>query len=152
MPYSRIVDEDVHDILASLGAELDPIAGTTILITGAAGFLMSYLVDVIIAWNATGRGAPCRVLAVDNFKTGLPGRPQPGWRAGDRPGELCLQLLPLHAQPVAPRPGGGSRPRIVDGLLDRGCQLLPASRSPPGRSRSVVDCLRPHSLISWRRE
>ena len=74
MPFSQVVQEDVEGIVAELGDTLSPLAGTTILITGAAGFLMSYLVEVLLAWNAAGGHAPCRVLALDNFKTGLPER------------------------------------------------------------------------------
>jgi UDP-glucuronate decarboxylase len=74
MPYSHVVEEDVQGLVRDLGAELVRFAGTTILITGAAGFLMSYLVEVLMAWNAEGGHAPCRVLALDNFKTGLPER------------------------------------------------------------------------------
>ena len=74
MPYSHVVEEDVRGVVEDLGAALDRFAGTTVLITGAAGFLMSYLVEVLMAWNAQGGHAPCRVLALDNFKTGLPER------------------------------------------------------------------------------
>ena len=74
MPFSKIVDEDVSQVVTDLGSELQAFSGATVLITGAAGFLMSYLVDVLMAWNKLGDGAPCRVLALDNFKTGLPAR------------------------------------------------------------------------------
>ena len=74
MPFSPIVHEDVEALVDELGAALSPLGGTTILITGAAGFLMSYLVDVVMAWNTGSGRPPCRVLALDNFKTGLPER------------------------------------------------------------------------------
>ncbi|MEO8927287.1 MAG: NAD-dependent epimerase/dehydratase family protein [Caulobacteraceae bacterium] len=74
MPFSKVVDEDLGALLHDLGDELAKFAGATVLITGAAGFLMSYLVDVLMGWNRAGHGEPCRVLALDNFKTGLPGR------------------------------------------------------------------------------
>ena len=61
-------------LLSDLRMVLPQFAGTTILVTGAGGFLMSYIVDTLLAQNATRAGKPCRVIAVDNFKTGLPER------------------------------------------------------------------------------
>lgn len=74
MPFSSVVDEDVLGLLDDLRGELAGFSGSTVLITGAAGFLMSYLVEVLIAWNRSSTQPPCRVLALDNFKTGLPER------------------------------------------------------------------------------
>ena len=74
MSFSKVVDEDVRSIVGELKRDLTALSGTTVLVTGAAGFLMGYLVDVLMAWNALGAGVPCRVLALDNFKTGAPAR------------------------------------------------------------------------------
>jgi nucleoside-diphosphate-sugar epimerase len=74
MSYSEIVRDDVRGLLVDLRAELLRSAGGTILITGAAGFLMSYLVEVLSAWNRANDSCTFRILALDNFKTGLPDR------------------------------------------------------------------------------
>jgi dTDP-glucose 4,6-dehydratase/UDP-glucuronate decarboxylase len=73
MPFSRVVAEDVELLLHDLRDVLPRFAGTTLLVTGASGFLMSYIVDVVMAWNETA-DRPCHVLALDNLSTGLPDR------------------------------------------------------------------------------
>lgn len=72
--YSGVVEEDMRDLLADLAGVLPRFAGTTILVSGAGGFLMSYIVETLLAWNALDIGPPCRVIALDNFKTGVPER------------------------------------------------------------------------------
>ncbi len=72
--YSAIVAEDVERLLRDLRSVLPQFDGTTALITGASGFLMSYIVETLLAWNRAGASKPCRVIALDNFKTGLPER------------------------------------------------------------------------------
>ena len=74
MSLPQIIAEDVNRIVDDLGPELNALAGTTFLITGANGFLCSYLVDVALAWNDRKKGAPCKVIALDNMLTGLPAR------------------------------------------------------------------------------
>jgi len=72
--FSSVIEEDVDLILAELGGRLQALAGTTLLVTGAGGFLCSYFVDTVVALNDRGLKPPCRIIAVDNFKTGLPER------------------------------------------------------------------------------
>ncbi|MET0588134.1 MAG: NAD-dependent epimerase/dehydratase family protein [Novosphingobium sp.] len=72
--YSRVTQQDIGELLTDLRAVLPAFSGTTVLVSGAGGFLMSYVVETLLAWNETGGGAPCRVIALDNFKTGLPER------------------------------------------------------------------------------
>lgn len=72
--YSRVVQADLDRMLASLGGVLPAFAGTTLLVTGAGGFLMSYIAELFLAWNLRDAGPPCRVIALDNFKTGVPER------------------------------------------------------------------------------
>lgn len=72
--YSRVVQDDVDQMLTSLRRVLPAFSGTTLLVTGAGGFLMSYIVELLLAWNARNAGRPCRVVALDNFKTGVPER------------------------------------------------------------------------------
>src|SRR5262245_37032779 len=69
-----IIREDAQRVVSGLAEVLQGLSGTTVLITGVGGFLCSYLLDVLAAFNLSGRAAPCRVLALDNFRTGLPER------------------------------------------------------------------------------
>ncbi len=72
--FSTIVAEDVGRLTRDLRGVLPRFDGTTVLITGASGFLMSYIVETLLGWNRAGAAKPCRVIALDNFKTGLPER------------------------------------------------------------------------------
>ena len=74
MSLPQIIVEDINRIVDDLGPELDALAGTTLLITGANGFLCSYLVDVVLAWNDRKKGADCKVIALDNMLTGVASR------------------------------------------------------------------------------
>jgi dTDP-glucose 4,6-dehydratase/UDP-glucuronate decarboxylase len=53
-----------------MGDRLNVLSGTTILVTGASGFLCSYFLDTIAVLNDEGLNPPCRVIAIDNFMTG----------------------------------------------------------------------------------
>jgi dTDP-glucose 4,6-dehydratase/UDP-glucuronate decarboxylase len=72
--FSSIIREDTDQVVSEMHEALRPLAGTTFLVTGAAGFLCSYFLDVIAALNRKGRHAPCRVIALDNGRTGLADR------------------------------------------------------------------------------
>ncbi|MEP2453873.1 NAD-dependent epimerase/dehydratase family protein [Roseibium sp.] len=48
------------------------LAGETVLVTGASGFLMGFLVDVLCAWNDLDLAQPIHVIALDNHMTGKP--------------------------------------------------------------------------------
>jgi nucleoside-diphosphate-sugar epimerase len=65
-----VVEEDVSTIVDNLGPVADALAGTTLLVTGAAGFLCSWLVDTVAAFDERTTGASCRVIALDNNVTG----------------------------------------------------------------------------------
>ena len=69
-----IIAEDIEFILQDLGGPLSQFSGSTILITGAAGFLCSYFVETLAALNDSGLNPPCRVLAVGNLRTSVPER------------------------------------------------------------------------------
>jgi dTDP-glucose 4,6-dehydratase/UDP-glucuronate decarboxylase len=70
----QIIAEDIELILQELEGALGQLGGSTVLITGAAGFLCSYFVETLAALNDSGRYAPCRIVAVDNLRTSVPER------------------------------------------------------------------------------
>lgn len=60
-----IIQEDLNQIIDSLGEVFDVLAGQTILVTGANGFLASYLVDTVLSLNKTIlSGKPARVIVL----------------------------------------------------------------------------------------
>ncbi len=69
-----VIAEDVDRILVDLSDPPTLLAGATVIVTGAAGFLCSYLVETVAALNDAGLAPRCRVLAIDNYLTGLPRR------------------------------------------------------------------------------
>jgi dTDP-glucose 4,6-dehydratase/UDP-glucuronate decarboxylase len=69
-----VIAEDIERILGDLPDPARHFAGATVVVTGAAGFLCSYLVDTIATLNERGLNPPCRLVAVDNLITGLSGR------------------------------------------------------------------------------
>lgn len=72
--YSRVVQNDVGELSVDLEAVLPRFWGKTVLVTGASGFLMSYIVETLLASNVETSSRLCRVIAVDNLQTGLPER------------------------------------------------------------------------------
>jgi len=68
--FGTIIKEDVDSVVRELGAQLEVLGGTTLLVTGASGFLCSYFVDVVVALNNKGLYPACKVLALDNLRTG----------------------------------------------------------------------------------
>src|SRR5579883_992791 len=71
---SGIVAADVQTILDDVGTAMDSLRGTTLLVTGGSGFLCSYFVETIAALNARREGPPCRLIVVDNLRTGIASR------------------------------------------------------------------------------
>lgn len=68
--FSATISADCEAAVAGLGARLGPLSGSRILVTGAGGFLCSYVVDVIAKWNETSAQRPCHITALDNLTTG----------------------------------------------------------------------------------
>ncbi|MFY9462679.1 MAG: NAD-dependent epimerase/dehydratase family protein [Candidatus Sungiibacteriota bacterium] len=64
-----IIAEDLERIVASLGDDAQKLSGATLLISGGAGFLGSYLCGVIALLNKKAFSRPCRVIALDNYIT-----------------------------------------------------------------------------------
>lgn len=68
---NSIIQEDVRAIAGELGKRLASLSGTTILIAGGSGFLCSYFLETIAQLNDTAWRSPCRVVSVDNLRSGL---------------------------------------------------------------------------------
>lgn len=73
IPLAELLREDLEAICRDLDDELGAIAGKSVLITGAGGFLGYYLVQAIVHWNRTrmGRGG-INLTAYDNYLRGYP--------------------------------------------------------------------------------
>lgn len=71
---ARVIREDCERLVGDLAAYADRLAGSAVLVTGGGGFLCSYLLDFLAAFNEAHPDRACRVTAVDNFKSGLPER------------------------------------------------------------------------------
>ncbi len=68
------IREDAHAIAEAVGPGLSRLSGTTMLVTGAAGFLCGYLCDVLAVIGEERLERPVRVLALDNHLRGIPAR------------------------------------------------------------------------------
>src|SRR4051812_46278779 len=66
-----VIQEDVRIIAQGLSDELTPLAGSTILITGGSGFLCSYLLDTLAYLNDNIFAQQCRLVSIDNLRSGL---------------------------------------------------------------------------------
>lgn len=71
---NSIIKNDCKEIINDCKPSLEALSGSNIMITGSNGFLCSYFLDVITAWNDLQIHAPCKMFAIDNFMTGLPER------------------------------------------------------------------------------
>ncbi len=72
----KILREDAALAANALGAAADAMEGSTVLVSGGAGFLGAAMVDMLVHLNANRWKRPAKVLVVDNFVTGLPARLQ----------------------------------------------------------------------------
>jgi UDP-glucuronate decarboxylase len=71
---ASVIREDAEAIVDDLGRALAPLRGSTLLVTGASGFLCSWFVDCVEVLNERSPDSPCRVIAVDNHSTGVASR------------------------------------------------------------------------------
>jgi len=67
-----VVREDLDYICDNLADDFHKLDGKRLLITGGAGFLGFYLVQVALHWNKTRAKQPVQVLVYDNFMRGIP--------------------------------------------------------------------------------
>lgn len=65
-----VIRDDARNVVDNLGRLLEPLAGSTILVTGAAGFLGAFFMDVLDAFNERHPHNPARVTALENFMVG----------------------------------------------------------------------------------
>lgn len=66
----KIISEILGDIVSRLGEESRLLEGSTLLISGGAGFLGSYILGTIHLLNTKFLAKPCRVISIDNYITG----------------------------------------------------------------------------------
>lgn len=71
MRQSKIIQEDIQNIVKELSTMLSRFEGKTILIAGGAGFLGKYLVSVLDYANEHVLKKPCKIIVVDNYITAL---------------------------------------------------------------------------------
>ncbi len=68
-----VITKDLDYICTSLDKDLSCLAGKRLLITGGAGFLGYYLVQVILYWNKSAEDAQdIRLTVYDNYVRGVP--------------------------------------------------------------------------------
>lgn len=73
LPLADLLARDLDYICGNLREEFGRMAGSTLLITGGAGFLGYYLVLAAVHFNRTAaRGQPIRITVWDNFARGEP--------------------------------------------------------------------------------
>ena len=62
MRRTPIVEADIRSVLMACEQELQALSDKTLLLTGGSGFVGSYLVESIIAYNLDHNDAPCKLL------------------------------------------------------------------------------------------
>jgi len=67
-----MLKSDIQEIRDRLGPRLEPMAGSTVLITGAHGFLGSYFTALFQSHNAAHPGRAIRLILLDNHITSDP--------------------------------------------------------------------------------
>ena len=70
-PPGSVIRRDAERVALVLRSLLQRLSGTTLLVTGGSGFLCSYLFETVASFNDTSGVPPCRMLCVDNLKSGV---------------------------------------------------------------------------------
>lgn len=73
-PRLGVVAEDLDEIVDRAAVPLRRLAGCRVVVTGAAGFLGSYVVDALARANDRGVDQPTQIVCVDNLATGVGSR------------------------------------------------------------------------------
>ena len=68
----RYLKSDIEEIRHRLGNRLDPMAGSTVLITGAHGFLGRYFTALFLSYNSAHPKHPVKLILLDNHITSDP--------------------------------------------------------------------------------
>jgi dTDP-glucose 4,6-dehydratase/UDP-glucuronate decarboxylase len=63
------IREDAKLITDDLAQALPALAGSTLLVTGAQGFLCSYIADAVAHYNEVSGKPPCRIIVADNLSS-----------------------------------------------------------------------------------
>lgn len=69
-----VIWEDIVTIAQEMQGELMDFQGRTWVVSGGAGFLGAYFLDLINYCNENLWPTPCKVLVLENFRSGLPQR------------------------------------------------------------------------------
>ncbi len=67
----EIVSGDMAEITSNIGEKIRRLSGSTLLVTGGAGFLGYYLINFLVHSNES-LAKKCRIVCVDNFIRGVP--------------------------------------------------------------------------------
>lgn len=67
---SKVTTQDLNDLIKTVAKEARVLSGKTVLISGGAGFIGSYLVATLFKLNRLVLTKPCRVISIDNYITG----------------------------------------------------------------------------------
>ncbi len=71
---SQIIAQDIDEIISALGKDFKKLESKTLLISGGAGFLGSYILAVINELNNKKLKQKCKVISIDNYLTGKSSR------------------------------------------------------------------------------
>lgn len=71
---SDVISQDIAAIARRMQDELRDIQGSSWVISGGAGFLGAYFLDLIHHCNENLWTTPCKVLVMENFRSGVPQR------------------------------------------------------------------------------
>src|SRR5688572_11211125 len=63
----KVLPEDFNRTLSMVTESLTRLAGSKILVTGAAGFIGSYIVDFLVHANERYFDKPCEITGADNM-------------------------------------------------------------------------------------
>ncbi len=69
---TKVTLEDLNSLVKGVAYDVKALSGKTVVISGGAGFLGSYLVATLAKLNRRVLTKPCRVISIDNYITGWP--------------------------------------------------------------------------------